>query len=79
MKSEPNPFMPLLIRHALLWTIFLAMSLSCTWEEVKQGGYNAMQEHQTQRCLENPSRPPTECLKNQSSYETYQQQQETNP
>ena len=79
MKSDPNPFLPLLICLALLCTVFLTMSLSCTWEEVKQGGYNAMQEHQTQRCLENPSRTPTECLKKQQSYETYQKQQETTP
>lgn len=79
MRLSPNTFMTSIIRHGLLWAIVLSLFISCTWEEVKQGGYNAMQERQTQLCLENPSRHPAECLKNPPSYDTYQKQKETAP
>ena len=78
MKFFPNTFLTRLIRLGFLWAVFFTMSFSCTWEEVKQGGYNAMQERNTQHCLDNPSRSPAECL-SQPSYETYQKQKESTP
>lgn len=79
MKSSPNTLVTSIIQYGLLWSTFLTIFISCTWEEVKQGGYNAMQERQTQLCLENPSRPPAECLKNQQSYESYKKEKEAKP
>ena len=78
MKSSPMTFISQLIRLEFFLVVFLTMSVSCTWEQVKQGGYGAMQEHQTQTCLENPSRQPAECV-NQPSYDTYQKQKEITP
>jgi len=76
MKSPPNTCMRSFNQHGLLLAIFLTMFISCSWEEVREGGYNTLKESQTQRCLDHPSRPPAECL-NQPSYETYQKQKET--
>lgn len=37
----------------------------CAWDEFKEGGYGVMQEHQTQRCLKDPSRQSSDCVNHQ--------------
>ena len=78
MRFFPNTFLTLLIRLGFLWPLFFIILISCSWEEVKQGGYQTLQESQTQRCLDNPSRQPADCL-NQPSYDTYKKQKKETP
>ncbi len=78
MNSFLNTNIPSCMRHRVQGAIFLLFLSSCSLEEVKKGGYEAMQENQTQQCLNNPHHLPADCL-NQQSYETYEQQRQSTP
>ncbi|MGD9850770.1 MAG: hypothetical protein AB7T38_05855 [Nitrospirales bacterium] len=45
----------------------------CTWEEVKEKGYETIREHRTQQCLNDPSRRTSECV-DQQPYDSYQRE-----
>ena len=50
----------------------------CSWDEVQERGYGTMREHQTQRCLDDPSQAPSNCVE-QQPYESYQRERSIPP
>ena len=65
MKRQPD-------RHQFLTTFVFLGFVSATgmagygWDEPIERGYEVMQKHQTQRCLKDPSRHPSDCINHQS-------------